>query len=54
MINLSVEITWAEQQLLFAGAIVECYGERITVMNKRTVFPAAADSDGFEDFAGSI
>ena len=32
MLNLSVEITWAEQQLLFAGAIVVCYGERIAVM----------------------
>ena len=26
MINPSVEITWGEQQLLFAAAIVVCYG----------------------------
>ena len=31
MLNLSVEITCGEQELLFAGAIV-CYGGRIAVM----------------------
>jgi hypothetical protein len=43
MLNLSIEITGAEQQLLFPGAIVVCYGERIAVMGAtaKSFFPRA-------------